>query len=284
MTSGCSCRSTRRSRAIRRFATSCPTPRRAELLTRWDMICDPPDVLVTNYSMLNVMLMRRLEDPIFEQTRAWLEFDPANVFTLVVDELHLYRGTQGSEVALIVRNLLMRLGLAPDSPQLRVIGTSASLEGDRSDYLERFFFGVPRSTFKQISGETRPVMASLPFPAPDLGSTDAPMMTHVLAEACRDEDGAVRATDLPTIATRAFGPDGSVEDVEKALEIIAGSSDEGRIPFRAHYFMRTMRGMWACSNLRARRSRRASHVNGPASGVCSHGPCTSARAAGGSWS
>ncbi|MBU5423420.1 DEAD/DEAH box helicase [Cellulomonas hominis] len=224
-----------------------PDPRRAELLTRWDMICDPPDVLVTNYSMLNVMLMRRLEDPIFEQTRAWLEFDPANVFTLVVDELHLYRGTQGSEVALIVRNLLMRLGLVPDSPQLRVIGTSASLEGDRSDYLERFF-GVPRSTFKQISGETRPVMASLPFPAPDLGSTDAPTMTHVLAEACRDEDGAVRATDLPTIATRAFGPAGSVEDVEKALEIIAGSSDEGRIPFRAHYFMRTMRGMWACAN------------------------------------
>ena len=32
----------------------------------------PPDILVTNYSMLNIMLMRSLEDPMFEQTRAWL--------------------------------------------------------------------------------------------------------------------------------------------------------------------------------------------------------------------
>ena len=55
----------------------------------------------------------------------------ANVLTLVVDELHLYRGTQGSEVAMVIRNLLMRLGLEPDSPQLRVIGTSASLADRR---------------------------------------------------------------------------------------------------------------------------------------------------------
>src|SRR5690606_1302749 len=44
-------------------------PRRVELITRWDMISDPPDVLVTNYSMLNVMLMRELETPIFTATR-----------------------------------------------------------------------------------------------------------------------------------------------------------------------------------------------------------------------
>ncbi|WP_154797656.1 DEAD/DEAH box helicase [Cellulosimicrobium protaetiae] len=222
-------------------------PRRAELITRWDMISDPPDILVTNYSMLNVMLMRRLEEPIFEQTRDWLQSDPSNVFTLVVDELHLYRGTQGSEVALIIRNLMMRLGLAPDSPQLRVIGTSASLDGDRSDYLERFF-GVPRSTFKQISGETRAVMADLPVASSRLVSMDAGALTHVLAEACRDERGVVRATDLPTIAARAFGHEGTVSDVAHALEIIADAPDGTGIPFRAHYFMRTMRGMWACSN------------------------------------
>ncbi|WP_454051077.1 DEAD/DEAH box helicase [Cellulomonas sp. Marseille-Q8402] len=224
-----------------------PDPRRAELITRWDMISNPPDILVTNYSMLNVMLMRRLEEPIFDQTREWLASDPSNVFTLVVDELHLYRGTQGSEVALIVRNLLMRLGLAPDSPQLRVIGTSASLDGDRSDYLERFF-GVPRSTFQQITGETRTVTADLPVEASLVGSMGAELLTHVLAEGCRDENGVVRATDVPTIATRAFGRDGSVADVERALDIIASAPDGTGIPFRAHYFMRTMRGMWACAN------------------------------------
>ena len=40
-------------------------PRRSEMVTRWDMVATPPDILVTNYSMLNVMLMRQFEDPVF---------------------------------------------------------------------------------------------------------------------------------------------------------------------------------------------------------------------------
>ena len=47
-------------------------PRRHEMITRWDMIAAPPDVLVTNFSMLNAMLMRELEEPIFAQTASWL--------------------------------------------------------------------------------------------------------------------------------------------------------------------------------------------------------------------
>ena len=44
-------------------------PRQGELMTRWDMITTPPDILVTNYSMLNAMLMRDVEEPMFEATR-----------------------------------------------------------------------------------------------------------------------------------------------------------------------------------------------------------------------
>ena len=80
-------------------------------MTRWDIVATPPDILVTNYSMLNAMLMRDIEDRLFSQTAAWLRSDPSNVFTLVVDELHLYRGTSGAEVAMVIRNLTSRLGL-----------------------------------------------------------------------------------------------------------------------------------------------------------------------------
>ena len=69
-----------------------PDPRQGELLTRWDMLASPPDILVTNYSMLDVILMREREAPIFESTRQWLQEDPERCFTLVVDELHSYRG------------------------------------------------------------------------------------------------------------------------------------------------------------------------------------------------
>ncbi len=55
------------------FLSQFSDPRTGEMLTRWDMIAAPPDVLVTNYSMLNAMLMRELEDPLFDKTRRWID-------------------------------------------------------------------------------------------------------------------------------------------------------------------------------------------------------------------
>jgi DEAD/DEAH box helicase domain-containing protein len=88
----------------------------AEMWSRWDMQEAAPDVFITNYSMLNIMLMRSLEAAIFDSTRVWLAQSTDHVFHLVVDELHTYRGTPGTEVAYLLRVLFDRLGLAPDSP------------------------------------------------------------------------------------------------------------------------------------------------------------------------
>ena len=125
----------------------------AEMWSRWDMQDHPPDILITNYSMLNIMLMRAVESGIFAQTRQWLEESPDNIFHLVVDELHSYRGTPGTEVAYLLRVLVDRLGLTPQSRQLRIIASSASLEsGDAGrQYLEGFF-GRPRDSFHVVPG------------------------------------------------------------------------------------------------------------------------------------
>ena len=124
-----------------------------EIWSRWDVQETPPDILITNYSMLNIMLMRSLEAPVFDLTRQWLETDRSHVFHLIVDELHTYRGTPGTEVAYLIRVLLERLGLQPDSPQLRIIASSASVAGDASglDYLEAFF-GRDRNRFRIVTG------------------------------------------------------------------------------------------------------------------------------------
>src|ERR1044071_6273925 len=53
--------------------TAFQNPDGSEMWSRWDMQEAPPDILITNYSMLNVMLMRSIEDDIFDQTRRWLE-------------------------------------------------------------------------------------------------------------------------------------------------------------------------------------------------------------------
>ncbi|MCO6435458.1 MAG: DEAD/DEAH box helicase [Phycisphaerae bacterium] len=129
----------------------------SEMWSRWDMQDGPPDILVTNYSMLNIMLMRAVDAPIFDQTRAWLDADRSHVFHLIVDELHTYRGTAGTEVGYLLRVLFDRLGLPPDSDQLRIIASSASLSDDPSglNYLEAFF-SRDRNRFRVVSGDIEP--------------------------------------------------------------------------------------------------------------------------------
>lgn len=226
-----------------------PNPTAHELLLRWDMVTTPPDILVTNYSMLNAMLMRAREDELFERTRQWLA-SPASVFTLVVDELHLYRGTAGSEVAMVIRNLLNRLGLTPDSPQVRVIATSASLTDDETGlaYLEQFF-GLSPSSFFVTAGRALEV----PTPTlltPPLSRFDAKTVSEAIAAACVDpESRRARATEMRIIQDRVFGEDHGDALLREALDKLAASGpEESVIPLRAHQFVRTMRGMWACVN------------------------------------
>src|SRR5258707_5351056 len=99
-------------------------PHDQELFTRHEVQAAPPDVLITNYSMLEYLLIRPLERPIFDHTRDWLSANPKESFLLVIDEAHLYRGAQGSEVALLIRRLRQRLGIDPD--RLQIICTTAS--------------------------------------------------------------------------------------------------------------------------------------------------------------
>ena len=242
-------------------------PRRGELLTRWDMLARAPDILVTNYSMLNVALMREREAAIFESTRRWLAGDPGRCFTLVVDELHAYRGTQGTEVSFIVKGLLRRLGLAPESPQLRIIATSASLEGGSGcDFVEQFF-GVPKGTFEIIEGNPRALPRRVALPREPFARlmeegdskkrerrAAALRSSHdilgAVAAAC-EADGRPCATALSTIERRIFEKgreseeDGALEGLLWAASAL--EQDEGH-RFRAHLFFRLVRGMWACSN------------------------------------
>ncbi|MFC1765080.1 DEAD/DEAH box helicase, partial [Planctomycetota bacterium] len=175
------------------------TAEAAEMISRWDMQDTPPDILVTNSSMLSIMLMRHSlsnsqEDTsdaeIFDTTRKWLSQDKSNVFHLIVDEIHLYRGSAGTEVAYLLRLLLDRLGLNPDSPQLRILGSSASI--DNPEEGEEFlcqFFGLEeaRKKLEIIQGNIKvpPVDTNeLPFePFYALGSISNIASSH-LAQLC----------------------------------------------------------------------------------------------------
>lgn len=114
----------------------------SELVTRWDIQQTPPDILITNYSMLAIMLLREREQDLLNETRKWLQDSPENRFFLVIDELHSYRGTGGTEISYTVRAFLDRIGLTPGHPQLQIIATSASLSPTDGQKFLGDFFGV----------------------------------------------------------------------------------------------------------------------------------------------
>ncbi|HMS73431.1 MAG TPA: DEAD/DEAH box helicase, partial [Baekduia sp.] len=84
---------------------------------RQQIRANPPDILLTNYVMLEYILTRPDDRKLIDAAEG-LAF-------LTLDELHTYRGRQGADVALLVR----RVRDACRAPNLRVVGTSATMAG-----------------------------------------------------------------------------------------------------------------------------------------------------------
>ncbi|HEX3020104.1 MAG TPA: DEAD/DEAH box helicase [Chitinispirillaceae bacterium] len=79
----------------------------------------PPDILLTNYRMLDYMLDRPQDKNIWQHNR------PGILKYLAVDELHTFDGAQGTDLACLIRRLKARLGITPGT--LTCVGTSATL-------------------------------------------------------------------------------------------------------------------------------------------------------------
>ncbi|WJR32509.1 DEAD/DEAH box helicase [Mycobacteroides immunogenum] len=133
------------------FVRAVLQPHDPELLTRDEVLRSPPDVLITNYSMLEYMMMRPLERPVFDATRKWLADHPAETFLLIIDEAHLYRGAGGAEVALLLRRLRSRLNISAD--RLQVICTSASFnDPDNARQFAAQLSGKSVGDFRTVEG------------------------------------------------------------------------------------------------------------------------------------
>ena len=104
-------------------------------LSRGEMLDRPPHILVTNYAMLEHILL-------LPRNRMLLK--DADIRWLVLDEIHTYTGAQAIEVAFLLRKLKARLSIPKG--QVRCVGTSASLDPARREELARFaedLFGEP---------------------------------------------------------------------------------------------------------------------------------------------
>lgn len=121
---------------------------------REEIIQNPPDIILTNYVMLELMLTRKRESDLL---RAMSGSQGKGLRWLVLDELHTYRGRQGSDVAVLVR----RAREMTSGADLQCVGTSATIAGSGTRREQQAqvatvasqMFGVPVAP-QHILGET----------------------------------------------------------------------------------------------------------------------------------
>ena len=89
------------------------------ITSREEMRKNPPDILLTNYKMLDYLLLRG------NDRRLWEQNQPDTLRFLVVDEMHTFDGAQGADLALLIRRLKARV--RTPSNHLACVGSSATL-------------------------------------------------------------------------------------------------------------------------------------------------------------
>lgn len=130
------------------------------LLSRSEMRVTPPHILITNYAMLEHILL-------LPRNRALL--NGAMLRWLVLDEIHTYAGAQAIEVAFLLRRLKSFLGL--EEGLLRCVGTSASLDPSRKAELSHFasnLFGEPFEGERAVitsQKKRHPLLSDAPTPS-----------------------------------------------------------------------------------------------------------------------
>jgi superfamily II DNA or RNA helicase len=171
-----------------------------------------PQLLITNYAMLEYLLLRPEDNPIFE-SGLWR--------FIILDEAHTYRGAQGIEVAMLLRRLKERLG--KDKGQMQCIATSATLTNEESQAAVDFarnLFGEEFSQDDVIFGEVdKQLLQSIPDAfKPSRQSYRAPGWDKLL-EDIQTKSITTTETDIHTQLQKfGFLPPSTEESLYQALQ------------------------------------------------------------------
>ena len=116
--------------------------------SREEIQANPPTILITNYSMLEYMMLRRRDDRVFTGRR---------LQAVILDEAHLYSGSLGNDVTMLLRRALQRFGKTKD--EVRFYATSATIGNGTENELRASLrtagaalFGVAEDTVEAITG------------------------------------------------------------------------------------------------------------------------------------
>lgn len=240
-----------------------------ELLSREQMRASPPHLLLTNYAMLEYLLLRPADMELFDRQasgNAWR--------FIVVDEAHVYDGASGAEVGFLLRRLRQRVS---GGATLQAIATSATVGTDiaRAASFASGLFGLPFSasgeapdviTARRVSyGEARTWGAFAPNELESLSPEELTVLARergsaadTFADALTGETtlmnlrrvASERARTLTEIADRLdTANESSAATVRRLVELGAGTrTDDGEpvLAAKYHLFARATEGAFFC--------------------------------------
>lgn len=250
-----------------------------ELILRSEMRANPPNILLTNYSMLEFLLLRPEDSPLFEKdnSKFW-KF-------IVLDEAHQYKGSKGAEMGLLIRRLKQRIESGNTRLKFNCIATSATIMGKEEERknVARFasdLFGEEFLEENIIQGEVKPLSESGKYRL-DMGEYDSldkregiiKLLEKYGMEYSEDYDNKLlissllendsRVIELKRIisdnpvtinyAAEKLFPETSdqveqVDHLTKLIEILSSlkTSADGSplISLRYHFFLRTLEGVF----------------------------------------
>lgn len=174
---------------------------------RYLMRRSPPDILLTNYKMLDQMLLRHADAQIWELSARSLQY-------LVLDEFHTYDGAQGTDVAMLLRRLGLTLkahGAEGEDPLAHVtpVATSATL-GDKADPAEMVDFA------QTVFGGSFDIDSVITESRLEIEEWTADAVATVTSRGLAPETGTDLLNDV-LAATRALGPDPEAADLARAV-------------------------------------------------------------------
>lgn len=213
-----------------------------EIISRHGIRERSPQILFTNPTMLEYMLVRKSDQEILNQSYGKLRW-------ILLDETHTYSGSAAAELSMQIRRILDAFGVTKD--QVRFAATSATIGSDNSNQLKQFIAqltGKSENEIIVING--RRVLPQII----DRSKTNA-----IIDELRGDlnSEPALSATEIG----RRFKKDATIEESLQIIDrlgdkfsgLIEPDKEDALLPTRAHFFIRSIGGVFVCTNPECKR-------------------------------
>ena len=197
-----------------------------EILSRQRLRETPPQILFTNPTMLEHILVRNKDSKLLENSKGKLRW-------ILLDEAHTYSGSTATEMAMLIRRIIDAFGV--NIEDVRFAATSATVGDGNDETLQHFIAGltgVKKDNIKIISGKRI-------LPDDEIDNTQANYDKIISYRNDIYKKDALKLTEI----NNKF----KVNNINDGLKIVDKYSDIVHV--RGHYFARSLGGLFVCTNL-----------------------------------